>query len=374
MGRSQVLYNRTKARLRAGRGGVRNETGNPSNHQHHRNLHETTPSNVRETESDDAEAKEEHDDVSGMNFESFNEAEIENFKDAEADLLMDMQTAQAYAYASNATLQQQSINQSSGLNLKLLSSGEENGARSALNVSAMAASLNQLSLSRRWKIPRHLAATLVVNGEDKDSEEEEKVVEDVKEVDEVASAIRHSVSNPPVESSAVRVVAATPSVQLELPIVLSCSSESMLAGPEPIESLRINRPEASNQNAPPKVVDSSSADRRRHALLQQRASASPKDLIGDDEQEDEDDTRGDEDDDDVIMRRRRESEGLRGDGDSTAQATAASAAKTYTSTEVVIDCTGVEDDMNQWLDSALESSVHEEAEGQMEDWLDGVIE
>jgi hypothetical protein len=60
MGRSQVLYNRTKARIRAGRGGGgtstgRGETGDPrssSNHpSNHRYLHENTASQSNDDDS-----------------------------------------------------------------------------------------------------------------------------------------------------------------------------------------------------------------------------------------------------------------------------------------------------------------------------------
>jgi hypothetical protein len=290
------------------------------------------------------------------NSESYNEAEAENFKNAEADLLLDMKSAQAYAYApSAATFTHHSGREkSSGLNL--LSTGGDD-THSALNLSAMAACLNQLPLSQRWIIPRHLAATLVVNGEDdEDTEEEKEEDKGFKEEDEsVPSATLDTVVPvPSVDSAAVRVVA-----------------ESMLGVPKPSEQRENNLREASHQDDPahpPKVVDVSAEDRRRRNLLQRASVTSPIDLMSVDDQ-----------DDDVITRRRREMEasprGFCPSESGTANATAS--IKANISTATVIDCTE-EEDVDQWLETALGTESCEtenvEEEGELDDWLDGVIE
>jgi ribosomal protein L15 len=397
MGRSQVLYNRTKARIRAGRGGSsgRGETGDRSN-QNHSNLNETTPSNdhydtapssswrkpKRYSVSDDNDDNEE--DISFQQSESYTEADAANFKNAEADLLLDMQSAQAYAYAPSAT---QHGGREKGSGLNLLSSGGDD-THSALNVSAMAASLNLLPLSQRWMIPRHLAAALVVNGEDDEDTQEEREEEDkgFKEEDESVPSVARDTVIPvaPVDSAVVRVVAATPSVQANLPISLACSSESMLGVPESSEQRENNKDDPAH---PLRVVNLSAADRRRRNLLQ-RASAvtSPNDLMSDDN--DQEDNQGEyddnDDDDDVITRRRREMEGSTREGDpcvfcpsvsDTANATAPIEANISTAT--VIDCTG-EEDVDQWLESALGTDTYEteieEGEGELDEWLDGVIQ
>jgi hypothetical protein len=336
----------------------------------------------------DNDAEDNHEDDSAISFkqsESYNEADAANFKNAEADLLLDMQSAQAYAYATPSS--------ATGINgphhdsgretvLNLLSSGGDDGTHSALNVSAMAASLNQLPLSQRLMIPRHLAATLVVNGDDDEEDTEEEKEQDKvfreEEDESVPSATRDTVVPvTPVDSTAVRVVATTPSEESTLDVDVPKSSEQQRESN--------NRREASHPDDPvhpPKVVDvdvSAAADQRRRNLIQRASVTSPIDLMGQGTYDD--------DDDDVITRlRRREMEGSPREGDprafsppsvsDTAKATAPIEANISTAT--IIDCTGENEDVDQWLESALGSEPVEtdnvEGEGELDDWLDGVIE
>jgi hypothetical protein len=461
MGRSQVAYNRTKLRIRGGRGGSsvsgRDETGDRSvsSNQSHRNRHESnTSSNSNTTNDNDKDTaapsvstswrkpkryprdqdsvnsySHDEDKTSRQSDNCYNEADAAaNFKNFEADLLLDMQSAQAYAYATPSSAEVGTFSHNSGikerggsggLNLLSSTSGDGDTHSAILNVSVMAAALNQLPLSQRFMIPQHLAATLVINGEEDDdgddeAHEEEKVEDEVfhayedESVPTSGAAARDTVVPvPPVDSAApVRIVAATPSV-LKIPIPVSSTSESvyMQAGvPKPSEQRKNHRREAAHQDDvslyPPKVVDvavdvSAADPQRRRNLIQRASVTSPIDLMNENDDDDQaDDNPGEFDDDDMITRLRRldmecstSREGdLRASVSSTANATAPTLAAntniTSSSTAVIIDCTsgGGEEDADMWLDTALagseifETKHAEEGEGQLDDWLDGAIE
>ncbi len=93
----------------------------------------------------------------------------------------------------------------------------------------------------------------------------------------------------------------------------------------------------------------------------------------------------DDDDDDPITRLRGrevlDSPSRDGDARASVSCTAPTIAANITSsTAAIIDCTsGGEEDVDMWLDKALAGSdtvetEHAEEEGQLDDWLDGVIE
>lgn len=451
MGRSQVAYNRTKLRIRGGRGGGgsvssgrgggsvssgRGETGDRSVQNHH-NRHETTPSNSNDHYDNDTSAPSSgsvassswrrpkrypRDSVNGDNYaeednsskqsESYNEADAANFKNAEADLLLDMQSAQAYAYATPSSAEVSTFMHNSGRDkgvgsLNLLSSDRDGDTASAiLDVSAMAAALNQLPLSQRFMIPRHLAATLVISDEDGDDDEDDAECEEKQENERFHEYEDESVPSakgdtvvpvPPVDSAAVRAVAATPSsVQTKPPISSSSASESisMQAGAPKSSEQRENNRSRKEVPPPPKVVDvvdvstsTAAADQRRRNLIQRASVTSPIDLMGEEHDDHEDDNQGEYDDDDVITRLR---QGSPREGDAprafcpsvsdTANATAPTIAAnvTISTAAAIIDCTGEEDE-DQWLDKALAGSEtfeteHAEGEGQMDDWLDDMIQ
>lgn len=448
MGRSQVAYNRTKLRVRGGRGGSvsgRGETGDRSvsSNQSHRSRHESNTSNSNDSNDNydndtaapsvssswrkpkryprdrDAVNYDNHDeDNSSRQSDSYgyNEADAAaNFKNAEADLLLDMQSAQAYAYATPSSAEagmfphhnnNRDRDGSGGLNLLSSGGGDGDSHSAVLNVSAMAAALNKLPLSQRFMIPRHLAATLVINGEDDDEEEDTECEEKEEseafheyEVESVRSgALRDTVVPvPPMDA---------PSVQAKVPIP-SSESISMLAGvPKPSEQLENHRRELCREDVvsvhPPKevAVSTPAADPQRQRNLIQRASVtSPIDLMSDND--DDENPREYDDDDPMTRLRRLDMEGSPSrEGDtpraafsqsisSTANATARTmdtAANTTSnntsSTAAIIDCTsaGGEEDVDMWLDSALagselfETEHNGEGEGQLDDWLDGVIE
>jgi hypothetical protein len=339
----------------------------------------------------------------------YNEADAAaNFKNAEADLLLDMQSAQAYAYDTPSTTEVGTFSHNSGRDsggsaLHLLSSGGGDGdtPSAVLNVSAMAAALSQLPLSQRFRIPRHLAATLVIHGEDDydedaegDGKEETEAFHEY-EVESVPSSTRDTVA--PLTPLAV-----TPPVRANIPIN-SSESMSMLAGVSKASEQRENyrRDNAAHQDdlsahpprelevAAPVDVSTPTANARRRNHSQRASVTSPIDLMSDND----DDNQGEYDDDDDPITRLRGREMLgspsregdaRASVSSTANATAPTIAantNNTSSTAAIIDCTGAggEEDVDMWLDKALAGSEtfeteHAEGEEQLDDWLDGVIE
>jgi hypothetical protein len=239
-----------------------------------------------------------------------------------------MQSAQAYAYAGASNASHQRVKKGQDL---LSSSGggedDDTHSSSALNVSALATSLNQLPISQRFMIPRHLTATLVINGEEDSDEEIRKRKQQIK----TQAASRRKMSpylvlpheepmsflSHPLDSAVVRATAT------------AAASGVQKSSSEQSQPKKNNRREASEQDPnpahpahQPTVVDVSAADTRRRRNLLQRASLSPNnDLMmgydNDDNQGDKydndngnDDDDDDDDDDDVIIRLRcREMEG-----------------------------------------------------------------
>jgi len=416
MGRSQVLFNRTKARLRTGRGGGR---GSPTGKRANSATNEATNDAARTgTETSWRPAKQEEDDYDDddadniplrQTGESLNDGQRmsaqEAAQEAEVDLLLNLQASQAYAYPTNATIQKDPTQ--SGLNG--LSSNEEQ-PYGGLNLSAMAASLSQLSLSQRLMLPRHLAATLIVS----EVEQEDETVRG--KCKSTASPIRNENLVPSGSTSidSTRSSSPTASGQAGLPASFSNSSETIsllteadvqsLAPPSQLVSENSATTTTTRHN--PKTTAgavtgaASAPDRRRHQILQRTPTSLQTQTSMLPEDEDEGDS--------IPWSHRHDPEELRSAASrvlmegtpssaaspsDTARATAYANADHYFSINADTAATqrttadssdyytsvaafgDPDEDMDQWLESALETTTFDgEEEEPLDEWLDSVIE